>query len=84
MTMLVTEALDDTEALIVSGIERYSKYEGYSNNFTWTGDFVDETPRDNSGRRQTSVVAIDALFFKRPDTQFSKENMIRELNKVHN
>ncbi|XP_043273552.1 poly(ADP-ribose) glycohydrolase-like [Venturia canescens] len=83
VTMLVTEALDDTEALVISGIERYSKYDGYSNNFTWTGDYVDETPRDNSGRKRTSVVAIDALYFKQPNAQFSKENILRELNKAY-
>lgn len=84
VTMLVTEELDDTEALIVSGIERYSKYEGYSNTFKWKGDFVDETPRDNSGRRMTSIVAIDALYFRQSSLQFNIDNINRELNKVCN
>lgn len=80
--MLVSESLDDTEALIVNGVERYSKYEGYSNNFKWVGDFVDETPRDSSGRLKTCIVAIDALQFKQPKFQFNLGNVIRELNKV--
>lgn len=84
VTMLVTEALDDTEALIVTGIERYSKYGGYSNTFKWKGDFVDETPRDSSGRRLTSIVAIDALYFRQPSLQFNTSNITRELNKVCN
>ncbi|XP_024938094.1 poly(ADP-ribose) glycohydrolase isoform X2 [Cephus cinctus] len=83
VSMLVTEALDDTEALIISGIERYSKYEGYSDDFKWTGNFVDETPRDSSGRRRTSVVAIDALSFEQACTQFNTRNIIRELNKAY-
>ncbi|XP_050444610.1 poly(ADP-ribose) glycohydrolase-like isoform X1 [Cataglyphis hispanica] len=83
VTMLVTEELDDTEALIVSGIERYSKYEGYSNTFKWKGDFVDETPRDDSCRRRTSVVAIDALYFRQPSLQFEIDNITRELNKAY-
>ncbi|XP_076249329.1 poly(ADP-ribose) glycohydrolase [Calliopsis andreniformis] len=83
VTMLVAEELDDTEALIVSGVERYSKYKGYSNTFKWLGDFVDETPRDNSGRRLTSIVAIDALYFKQPHAQFITSNIIRELNKAY-
>ncbi|XP_014470896.1 PREDICTED: poly(ADP-ribose) glycohydrolase-like [Dinoponera quadriceps] len=83
VTMLVTEELDDTEALIVSGIERYSKYEGYSSTFKWKGDFVDETPRDSSGRRMTSVVAIDALYFKQSSLQFNISNVTRELNKAY-
>lgn len=83
VTMLVTEALDDTEALVVSGIERYSKYEGYSNSFKWTGDFVDETPRDSSGRRKTTIVAIDALRFTQTALQFNLNKIIRELNKAY-
>ncbi|XP_034945167.1 poly(ADP-ribose) glycohydrolase [Chelonus insularis] len=82
-TMLVTEVLDDTEALIITGVERYSTYEGYSNSFKWTGNFVDETPRDSSGRRKTSIVAIDALRFSKPDKQFEMINIIRELNKAY-
>lgn len=84
VTMLVTEELDDTEALIVCGVERYSKYKGYSSSFKWIGDFVDETPRDSSGRRLTSIVAIDALYFTHPQSQFSINNITRELNKVEN
>lgn len=84
VTMLVTEELDDTEALIVSGVERYSKYKGYSNSFKWIGDYVDETPKDSSGRRLTSIAAIDALYFKNSQMQFNINNIIRELNKVKN
>ncbi|KAJ8672540.1 hypothetical protein QAD02_003799 [Eretmocerus hayati] len=83
ITMLVTEALDDTEALVINGVERFSKYEGYSDSFKWSGDFVDETPRDSSGRLKTCVVAIDALYFKQPNAQFSMGNVIRELNKAY-
>ncbi|XP_017754645.1 PREDICTED: poly(ADP-ribose) glycohydrolase [Eufriesea mexicana] len=83
VTMLVTEELDDTEALIVSGVERYSKYKGYSNSFKWMGDYVDETPKDSSGRRLTSIVAIDALYFTHPQSQFSISNITRELNKAY-
>ncbi|XP_020721497.2 poly(ADP-ribose) glycohydrolase isoform X1 [Bombus terrestris] len=83
VTMLITEELDDTEALIVSGIERYSKYKGYSNSFKWMGDYVDETPKDSSGRRLTSIVAIDALYFTHSEAQFNINNIIRELNKAY-
>lgn len=82
VSMLVAEALDDTEALIVTGVEQYSAYEGYSDSFKWMGNHVDKTPFDSSGRRRTSVVAIDALLFKQSHKQFTTENLIRELNKV--
>ncbi|XP_076642631.1 poly(ADP-ribose) glycohydrolase isoform X2 [Halictus rubicundus] len=83
VTMLVTEELDETEALIVSGVERYSRCKGYSNTFKWTGDYIDETPRDSSGRRMTTVLAIDALSFRQPQSQFNISNIRRELNKAY-
>ncbi|XP_014238477.1 poly(ADP-ribose) glycohydrolase [Trichogramma pretiosum] len=83
VTMLVAEALEDTEALIIKGVERYSKYKGYSNTFIWDGDFIDETPRDSSGRLKTCIVAIDALQFDQPKVQFTMGNVIRELNKAY-
>lgn len=83
VTMLVTEELDETEALIVSGVERYSHCKGYSNTFKWMGDYIDETPRDSSGRRMTTVVAIDALSFRQPQSQFNISNIRRELNKAY-
>lgn len=82
VTMLVTEVLDDTEALIVIGAERYSNYRGYSDTFEFAGNHVDNTPRDSSGRRKTSIVAIDALFFTHAYRQYQGRSIIRELNKV--
>lgn len=66
----------------MNGVECFSKYQGYGDNFRWAGDFQDGTPRDSSGRRCTSVVAIDALYFRQPALQFSPPKMLRELNKV--
>ncbi|XP_014219964.1 poly(ADP-ribose) glycohydrolase-like [Copidosoma floridanum] len=83
VTMLVTESLDDTEALVIKGVERYSLYEGYGDHFTWAGNYIDETPRDNSGRMKTCIVAMDAQRFNQPKTQYNTENLIRELNKAY-
>ncbi|XP_066581750.1 poly(ADP-ribose) glycohydrolase isoform X2 [Prorops nasuta] len=82
-SMLVSETLDDTEVIIITGIERYSKYEGYGNDFKWAGNFVDDTPFDSSNRRMTSVVAMDALRFDQPTKQFEPSNIVRELNKAY-
>ncbi|KAG8036804.1 hypothetical protein G9C98_004126 [Cotesia typhae] len=82
VTMLVTEVLDDTEALIVIGAERYCNYKGYSDTFKFANNHVDNTPRDSSGRRKTSIVAIDALFFTHAYRQYQGRNIIRELNKA--
>lgn len=80
---LFTEALDSTEALLVVGCERFSSYTGYSNTFEWAGNYEDMTPRDSSGRRMCSVVAIDALKLGNCDVQYTPSNLLRELNKAY-
>lgn len=67
-----------------TGCERFSNYRGYGKSFEWDGDYVDETPSDNEGRKYCTVVAIDALFLSRnPKEQFSPAKVNRELNKVN-
>jgi len=66
----------------LTGCERFSSYKGYSSTFEWTGDYQDTTPRDNSGRRMCSVVAIDALKLGNRNVQYTPNNLLRELNKV--
>lgn len=79
---LFTEQLDQNECLIIMGCERFNSYQGYANSFRWTGGYEDNTPMDIYKRRNTSIVAIDAIRFQDKAQQF-QENMIkRELNKV--
>ncbi|KDR17705.1 Poly(ADP-ribose) glycohydrolase [Zootermopsis nevadensis] len=80
---LFTEALDATEALLIVGCERLSTYRGYSSTFEWMGNYQDMTPRDSSGRRMCSVVAIDALKLGNCNVQYTPSNLLRELNKAY-
>ncbi|KAG8287523.1 hypothetical protein J6590_034897 [Homalodisca vitripennis] len=82
LARLFAEVLDDTEAIIISGCERFSTYQGYSNTFEWTGNVEDSTPRDSGGRRLCTVLAIDASRFPSAKTQYSEAHISRELNKV--
>ncbi|CAH1983932.1 unnamed protein product [Acanthoscelides obtectus] len=81
VSRMFVEALGDQEAVIVTGPERFSKYNGYGQEFKWDGNFVDETPHDEYGRRRTSVCMIDAIHFKKSKDQFYPSAMLRELNK---
>ena len=83
VSRLFTEELDDNECLVVTGIEQFSRYNGYASTFEWAGDFVDSTARDSWGRRQVQLVALDALVFHGLRTQFKPENVQRELNKAY-
>lgn len=80
---LFTESLAPTEALLITGAEQFSSYEGYADTFMWDGDYQDDTPRDSSGRMLCTVVAIDALSLRSPNQQYNVDNIIRESNKAY-
>jgi hypothetical protein len=42
---LFTQTLQENEALLMKGAERYSNYNGYAGTFTWHSNHVDNTPR---------------------------------------
>jgi len=63
-------------------VERFSDYSGYADSFEWKGVHLDVTPVDENNRRYTTVVAIDALYYSDPKTQFKIKNLRRELHKV--
>ncbi|ELR17423.1 poly(adpribose) glycohydrolase, putative [Acanthamoeba castellanii str. Neff] len=86
-SLLFTARLQDNECLLITGAERYSKYTGYAKTFRYAGDYEDQTPRDELGRRRTQVIAMDALFFGSYSigrlAQYRLENIERELNKCY-
>uniref|UniRef100_A0A0B7B403 poly(ADP-ribose) glycohydrolase n=1 Tax=Arion vulgaris TaxID=1028688 RepID=A0A0B7B403_9EUPU len=61
LSRLFTEVLTDNEVLIMTGCERFSNYEGYSESFKFSGDHQDTTESDVWKRKCTEVVAMDAL-----------------------
>ncbi|XP_073978145.1 poly(ADP-ribose) glycohydrolase-like isoform X2 [Rhodnius prolixus] len=85
VSRLFTECLDDNEALIVTGCERFNKYVGYGDTFTWAGNYVESKMNLDSYRRLNSVViAIDATHFNAsPSEQYKLVALNRELNKAH-
>ncbi|EEZ98465.1 Poly(ADP-ribose) glycohydrolase-like Protein [Tribolium castaneum] len=83
ISRLFTEVLGDGEAVIITGIERYSNYSGYSNTFKWDGNVNDDTPFDDFGRRKTTLAVIDATQFTKSKDQFHCSTILRELNKAY-
>uniref|UniRef100_UPI00398F0B3B poly(ADP-ribose) glycohydrolase isoform X2 n=1 Tax=Pristiophorus japonicus TaxID=55135 RepID=UPI00398F0B3B len=83
VSRLFTEALDHNECLIITGTEQYSIYEGYADTYKWAGSCNDKIPRDAWQRRNTEIVAIDALPFRRYLDQFSPYYLRREINKAY-
>jgi len=83
VTQLFSQQMLSTEAIVITGVERFSKYNGYGDSFEWDGVHVDVTPIDKSNRRYCTIVAIDAIFYRDPRTQFYPKNLRRELNKAY-
>lgn len=81
VSQLFSEKMLHTEAIIITGVERFSDYSGYANSFEWKGAHLDVTPVDDYNRRYTTVVAIDALYYNEPKNQFKTKNLRRELHK---
>jgi poly(ADP-ribose) glycohydrolase len=81
----LTQQLLDEEVLIIKGTEQYNTYDGYSNSFKWVADYKDLTPTDEWGRRNTTIVAMDAIRFTSNNTaiQYDRKNINRELNKAY-
>lgn len=70
------------ESIEIVGAERYSNYKGYASTFRFAGDVIDTRARDCYGRRQTHIIAIDAL--SQPgDDQFRLTHIMRELSKAY-
>ncbi|PAA70250.1 hypothetical protein BOX15_Mlig006718g2 [Macrostomum lignano] len=82
VTRLVTECLDDNEALLIEGFERFSDYSGYADSFRWIGDHKDSRPVGLDRRRSSHLVAMDAVCFRSWIEQFSVYNIERELHKA--
>ena len=85
-SLLFTEQLDDLECLTISGHERFSNYSGYASSFQFSNNHVDSTEMDTTSsqgnKRKSYLVAIDALYFRNEEKQYSEENINRELNKA--
>jgi len=86
ITLLITENLMDHEAVMVSGSEVYSKYTGYSDTFKYAGNCEQDLQLDSFLRKDSMVLAIDAIDFSRTGsmkTQFKVERILREINKAY-
>ena len=82
VSLLFTEVLGDNEVLVMIGAEQFTDYRGYSDSFTFVGRHQDQVGLDSAGRRETAIVAMDAIRVTRYDAQFRQNSVDRELNKA--
>ena len=78
VAMLFMEKMDDNEAIIISGFERYFDYSGYGRSFKYKADYHEKSPEKNV------LVAIDALSYKQDEAynQYSEKNILRDITKA--
>lgn len=56
--------MKDEEAIIISGAEHFCKYTGYGGNFTFVGDYEDNSPINPTlNRKRLYTACIDAILF---------------------
>ncbi|KAJ3700531.1 hypothetical protein LUZ61_004236 [Rhynchospora tenuis] len=79
--MLFMPSMEKNEAIEVIGSERFSYHKGYASTFKFAGDYRDKKLFDSMGRRNTRIVAIDALS-RIGVAQYEVENILREANKA--
>lgn len=74
-----------SEAIVLTGAEQFSAYEGYGRALRYGGDFIDSSARTEDGSFQTSLTAIDAARFtdQSIDHQFREHMLGRELGKAY-
>jgi poly(ADP-ribose) glycohydrolase len=83
--MPLCPVLGPGEAVSVHGAERFAAFSGYAFTLAFAGDHRDPCPRASDGTPDVTVVAMDALDFRRhPDlsVQFGEALVLRELLKA--
>ncbi|CAF1215209.1 unnamed protein product, partial [Adineta ricciae] len=83
VSLLLCEKMEKNECIYLIGCERFSSYKGYANTFQFDGDYRDETPKDHWGRKWCHLVAMDAVYFNDPSTQYHPKEIERELLKAY-
>ncbi len=84
VAMICSPRMEDGEAILVHGAERLAQTRGYAFKLQYAGSYQDCSPRLPDGTPDVSLVAIDALDFRRADSsaQYTERFMLRELRKA--
>ncbi|CAF0738092.1 unnamed protein product [Adineta steineri] len=85
VSLLVCEKMQSNECIFLIGCEQFSTYTGYANTFKAIMQIIliKHRSKNSWGRKLCHVVAMDAIYYANPLTQYTVENMARELIKAH-
>ena len=82
VSLLLFEEMEPSEAILITGAERFSTYSGYGNTFDYTGPYIDPNPIDDEGRKCVNIVAMDAVVAGYDGNEFSPQLKDRDINKA--
>jgi poly(ADP-ribose) glycohydrolase len=84
VSILFTEKLEDEEALLIKGTQRFNETKGYKSEFRFVGDFTESVIYDDYNRNDSIIVAIDATYYQGMEhLQYQKNHILREINKAY-
>jgi hypothetical protein len=78
VSLLFCSKMDDNEAILLRGVERFSLHKGYAFNFEFDKNFEEKIEFDDDNHLKTQIVAIDALMGR---NDIDPNNIKRELLK---
>jgi len=87
-SMAMFVAMEDNEAIYISGAKYFSDYSGYARSLQYAGDHEENLKSQSKTEEveeELSIVAIDAIPFGNPRNprQFESDQILRELNKAY-
>ena len=59
--MLISDVMQDNEAIMIVGSRRTTLHRGYGSTFSYIGRYEDNRPLDSLNRIENHIVAFDAL-----------------------
>jgi len=77
ISLLFFPKMWDNDAIRITGAESFSSWKGYDQSFEF-----DPTAERVPSTKQSTIVAIDATPFQKPEKQYERDSLLRELNKA--
>ena len=82
--MLFTEQLENEEALIIKGLQRFNETTGFRRTFRLVGDYFENIVLDEYKRNDCYIVALDAVkYLGQEHLQYERAQILREVNKAY-
>jgi len=86
VSILLCDRMEETDAIVIIGADRFCNYSGYASTFKFTGAYEDcgKHEVDVNGLINIQLVAFDALpVSHNPKVQYQEDCILRDIVKLH-